>query len=66
MVQVKRKNKTRKIKIQEEMGEDALRYYILFLKTNVSCISDISPLENKLHMGDVLVSCSIPTAHNSA
>lgn len=48
------------------MGEDALRYYILFLKTNVSCISDISPLENKLHMGDVLVSCSIPTAHNSA
>lgn len=57
MAQVKKKNKTRKIKIQEEMGGDALGWYLLFLKTNVSCTPDTSPLENKLHKEVVRVHC---------
>lgn len=37
--------------MQKAMAGDALGYYCIFLKTNVNCISGISPLENKPHEG---------------
>lgn len=44
MAQVKRKNKAKKT--MQEIEGDALGCYLLFLKANVNCTSDILPLEN--------------------
>lgn len=67
MVQVKRKNKTGgRREMQQEIGGDVLGSCLSYLKTNVNCTSDISPVENKLHKEDVLFQYSIPTADNNA
>lgn len=52
--------------MQQEIGGDVLGSYLSYLKTNVNCTSDISPVENKLHKEDVLFQYSIPTADNGA
>lgn len=52
--------------MQQEIGGDVLGSYLSYLKTNVNCTSDISPIENKLHKEDVLSQYSIPTADNGA
>lgn len=47
MAQVKRKSKAKqKKKTTQEIEGDALGYYLLHLKANVNCTSDIFPLEN--------------------